>query len=447
MTSMSSTLPDAVPTTPMSARAAGTRIGMLFGPSIFGVTAAGVALPDVAGGLDASPTAVVWVLTAHALALGLGVAVFGGLSDIGGARRTMLAGAGLLTAGALACVTAPDLGVLVAGRFVQAAGSGATAAAALALVAATAPDHRPTVLAWFGGAMAGFSAAATLTGGVVADLVSWRVVLILPALAALAVPFCLPLARRSPDRAPFDPGGAALLAVAAAGLLVTVQAPTVGLDVAATIPAVLAAGAALVALVRHVRRNPFGFVPRTLIGDRAFVRSAAVGAGVYGGLFGVVYAVPRLLTQEHAWTVLAIGAWLLPGAIVGAVASRLAGRLRVEAGHRLVLGVSTAFGLALIAAGRADAPAVAIVATSMGMTAFATTQVVITASVSPGPEPARRGSLLGLLNLAFFLGGGVGAAVVGTVADASGMPAALCVLAAFPIAAGLLSVRRTRRSP
>lgn len=41
----------------LSARSTGVRLGALFGPAIFGVTAAGVALPNVAAALHATPRA------------------------------------------------------------------------------------------------------------------------------------------------------------------------------------------------------------------------------------------------------------------------------------------------------------------------------------------------------------------------------------------------------
>jgi MFS family permease len=105
------------------------RLGALFGPSVFGVTAAAVALPEIARALHAGPAEVAWVLTAHALALGVGTAVFGRLADAWGVRAALLIAAAVLAAGAVVCAAAPSLGVLVAGRLVLAAGSGGTAAA------------------------------------------------------------------------------------------------------------------------------------------------------------------------------------------------------------------------------------------------------------------------------------------------------------------------------
>jgi len=83
---------------------AGLRLGLLFGPSIFGVSAAGVALPAAAATLRIDPSSAAWILTVHALALGVGTAVSGRLADTWGVRRTLLiGGAALVGAHSSAC--------------------------------------------------------------------------------------------------------------------------------------------------------------------------------------------------------------------------------------------------------------------------------------------------------------------------------------------------------
>ncbi|MER6951599.1 MFS transporter [Nonomuraea sp. NPDC000554] len=120
MTSVLTTPPASGGPVSFGAVSTAVRLGMLFGPAVFGVTSAGVALPEVALAPHAGP-AVAWVLIAHALALGIGTAVFGRLADSWGVRKTKLFGASVLAAGALLCLAAPSLGMLIAGRLVLAA--------------------------------------------------------------------------------------------------------------------------------------------------------------------------------------------------------------------------------------------------------------------------------------------------------------------------------------
>ncbi|GGS93014.1 MFS transporter [Nonomuraea spiralis] len=421
----------------------GIRLGALFGPAVFGVTAAGVALPDVAADLEARPGAVVWVLTAHALALGIGTALFGRLSDAWGVRRTLLLGSAVLAAGALACLVAPSLGALVAARALLAAGSGALSAVALSLAATAEPERRPAVLAWFGSAMAVFSAGATLAGGLVTQALSWRLTLALPALALVAMPFCLPLARRAGSRGRVDVVGAGLLAAAVSAFLVLVQAANLGLTWPVAAPAGVVAALAGAALVRRGRTTPDGFVPRDLPADRVFRRAALIGVGVYGGLFATMWAAPQLLAGVHGWSVLTIGAWLLPGALVGVVLARVAGTrawllpavAAVFAGSLVTAGIAGVLG-----DGRAVAAVVLVVAASLGFPAFSLAQVVITARMSASFPVERRGGAMGLLNLTFFVGGGIGLGVAGALSRGLGLPGTLVVIAAFPLVAALAGV-------
>jgi DHA2 family metal-tetracycline-proton antiporter-like MFS transporter len=425
----------------LGARSTGLRLGALFGPAVFGVTAAGVALPAVSVGLGASSSATVWVLTVHALALGIGTALFGRLSDTVGTRAVLTVGAVLLLVGTALCLAAPTLGVLVAGRFVLAAGSGAMSAAALGLVGAVRSEHRATVLAVFGGAMAVFAACATLIAGVLTDLVSWRVTLALPALSVLAAPLCLRLATRPGSGAPVDLRGAGLLAATAAAVLVLLQSSALGLSgpTVAVIAVLCALGG--VGTVLWVRRVPEGFVPRRLVTDRVFVVAAVAGGCVYAGLFAAMYAVPQVLVREHGWDVLAVGAWLLPGAVAGAVLTRLAGRLAAGRGGRpLAAGTAVAFGTALVLAGWATGPALTVAAASLGFAAFSVVQVVVTGTVSERLASAERGSGLGLLNLSFFVIGGAGSALAGALAAQVGQSVALAVVGVLPLAGGGLAL-------
>ncbi|MDT0443828.1 MFS transporter [Streptomyces johnsoniae] len=429
----------------LSARSAGLRYGALFGPAVFGVTAAGVALPDVSASLDATPSAVAWVLTAHALALGVGTALFGRLSDSRGLRTSLLLGSLVLAVGAAVCLLAPNLGVLVAGRFVLALGSGAMTSGAVTLSASAEAADRPKVLAGFGATMAVFSASATLAGGVFTEWVTWRVALVLPALSLIAVPLCLrPAAARQGSGRPLDLPGATLLTVAATSFLLLIQASA--LEIAAGLVVVLAVALVLsvVLLARRVRTVPASFVPRRLVGDNLYLRTAVTGVGVYAGLFAAMYAVPQILVQEHGWSVLAVGTWLLPGAVVGAVLSRLAGRLPAAGGGSVLLAlIACAMAATLASALGTENAALPVIGASLGFAAFAVTQVVSTALMSARVEPALRGGAMGLLNLTFFVGGGVGSATAGALAKSVSLYTTLGLVAGFPLLAAAFAVTLT----
>lgn len=419
-------------------RTTGIRLGALFGPAVFGVTAAGVALPAVIADLKIDPGAASWILTVHALALGIGTALAGRIADSRGVRTSLLIGGVLLCVGAGLCLVAPGLPLLLTGRFLLAAGSGAMSASALAMAAGAPAEQRPRLLARFGGAMAVFIASATVVGGLVAQLISWRVTLILPALSLLAVPWCLSLATAPGSRRPIDPFGAIALAVTAAALLLLIQAA--GLDLLMPLVGGLAATlmVAVGALAWSTKR-PDAFVSVSLLRQPGYLRAITIGMGVYGGLFATMAAVPELLEGAHHWSVLAIGASLLPGAVLGAMLSR-------AAGPSTVVWITGMFALSLLLVAILSGPApVLVAAASIGGVAFSVTQVVVTGVVSAVLPVSERGTGLGIVNLGFFVGGAVGTAIYAALAGPLGSVWALAVVAVFPaLSAVVAGIGRAR---
>jgi len=346
----------------------------------------------------------------------------------------------LLAAGIVTCYLASSLPALVAGRILLACGSGAGIATALALAACVPARHRPRVLAGFGGVIAVFAAASPLAAGAVTAAASWRVALVLPALSLLAIPACMPLARlRGGTGRAVDIAGAALLTIAASALLMLIQAPLLHLPSQATVAIALVGVLAIVRLVIRVRRRPDGFVPRLVAGS-GFIRPAAIGAGVYAASFASMYAVPQILHQEHGWSVLTVGFALLPGAVAGALLSRLAGRLTGRAGS-LVLAAAAAVFAVLLAGAALTGPALALAAgASAGFAAYAAVQVILTAQVAAAVPDTQRGAALGLLALSYFVGGAAGSATAAALSRPLGLGGAVAVVAGAALVAGVLAL-------
>ncbi|GAB3865527.1 MFS transporter [Dactylosporangium cerinum] len=421
------------------------RLGMLAGPTVFGVTSAGVALPHVAAALHTSLGTVVWVLTAHAFGLGVGTAVAGRIADARGVRTALLAGTVAVCAGTVVCLLAPGLAALVGGRLLLAAGSGAMLASAVTLLAGVQPAQRPRVLAGYGMVLATFAAVATLVGGLVTAWLSWRLTLVLPVLSVAAVPFCRVPERRAASRSPLDGPGAAVLTIAVGALVLLVQARALHLRLPAVITLAAALAVATAVLVWWAIRHPHGFLPRSVVADGTFWTTVVVGVGVVGGLFATMYSVPQILARVHGWGAFTIGAALLPGAAVGAALSRAAGILAERARRRVLvaIAVTSAAGLSAAAGGAAWA---AVIAASLALATFAVAQVVLTGIMAARLPLPVRGSGLGLLNLFFFVGGAAGSALAGALTAASGLARPLLAIAAFPLVAAVLAATRLPRS-
>jgi MFS family permease len=420
-------------------RSAGVRLGLLFGPSIFGVSAAGIALPAAGADLGLGPSTTAWILTVHALALGIGTAFAGRLLDSWGARRVLLAGAAAMAAGSAVILLAPGLGPVVAGRFVLAAGSGAMTATAVTLTTAGEPQRRSAVLGWYGLVVPVFAGAATLVGGTVTATMSWRWALVLPVLSLVGATLALRLAAGPKPGTGVDVIGAALLTVTTAAGLVLLQSPALDLGTGAVAGLGVLTLVAAAALAAWIRRRPGGFVPRALLAHRGFVRAALTGFGIFGGLFAAVYAAPALLAGVHGWSVLAVGAALLPGAAIGAVVARLTGRLTPPAQHRVLSAVAAATSITLAAGGASGAPVLVLAGTSLAFVAFGAAQVVLNGQAAAAVPPQERGSAMGLLALTFMIGGAAGSATAGGLTAPVGVGLALAVAAVLPLGAAVLA--------
>ncbi|MDP9792578.1 DHA2 family metal-tetracycline-proton antiporter-like MFS transporter [Catenuloplanes nepalensis] len=427
-------------------RGAGLRLGLLYGPAIYGVSAAAVALPAAVDALHTTPIAAVWILTAHALGLGVATATAGLLADSYGTRRILTTGALLLATGAAICVIAPGLLALVAGRLLLAAGSGAVTAAAMT-TAAQLPEHaRPRALATIGVTLACVSATATLAGGL-SSLASWRLPMILPASALLLVPLALPLTRRRPGSGPrADLPGITAVAMTAAGGLLLIQAHTLRLPAAAA-AAVLAmtVAAAILTVRRHRRRKDAG-VLHVVLADAQLRAAAVVGAGVYGGMFAALYAIPHVLYRQHQYSAVDVGVVLLPGAAGAVLLARIASRYVPALGAVRVLAiVALTFGGFLASAAIAPHPAVLVAAVAVAFGAFSTAQTVYTGLVGQR-APQLRGSAIGIGNLTFFSGGAAGSAMCSALWQPVGLTDALAMMGLLPSLGAVFAVVSTLRS-
>ena len=431
-----------------SASATGGLLGALVAPGALGASTTAIALPAITQDLALSGGQAVWILAGYVLAAAMAVPVLGRLGDMRGVRTVLLAAAGFVAAGALLAAVAGSFPVLLVARLLQGVAFGALPVASFAIVAARFDGpQRPIALGAMTAVLAIVSGSGTLIGGVLTDAASWRVVVALPALSLLALPVVLPLAPSAGrPGARLDVAGAVLVAALASSVVLLLETPSV--DFAGWMIAVLvvvAVGAAG-AVASRVRTHPDGFVPPAVVRSRSFVLGTLAAMSLFCGYLAMLFAAPLLLLRDHDWSTTEIGLVLLPAALMGAAASRVAARLnttrdpfRVAAG----LALASAAGLAIGGAG-GGAPVATAVALGLVLGGFAASQGGLVAQVPLAVDPSVRSVATGLFQLCSMLGGAMGSALVVGLSAPLGLAGAVGAVAVIPAVGAALALAAGR---
>lgn len=132
-------------------------------------------LPAIALALDATTSRTQLTLSAFLAGFAVGQIFYGSLSDRHGRRPVLLVGLAVFCLGTLVCALAPDIGTLIAGRFIQAIGGSGPIVLARAMVRDLYDGKRAAQeLAIMGTIMGIVPAIAPVAGGLLQTLIGWR---------------------------------------------------------------------------------------------------------------------------------------------------------------------------------------------------------------------------------------------------------------------------------
>lgn len=422
-------------------------------------------LPHIQQSLGFSPTGLSWVQNAYTLAFG-GLLLLGARAgDLLGRRRMLMAGLTLFTLASAAIGAAQSPVWLVAARAVQGAGAAILAPATLALLTATFPEGpaRTRALGFYG-ATAGISASVGLVvGGLLADLLSWRVgfFINLPVGLALIVAArrLVPVQRAEDTGQRLDVAGAVMSTLGMVGLVYAIVrgaegagegAATAGASgvtdatsVAASRAAALAHGlsggwsdpvtwalliGALVLLagfLRHEARVAQPLLPLRLFADRGRAGAYAARFFFLGGMMGFWFFTTQYLQGVLGMSAMSAGAAYLPATLTNFASAMAAARLTRRFGLRRVLITGLALStlgvawLGHLEAGGGYWTAVALPMVLIGLGQGLTLSPLTVAGVS-GVDPRDAGAASGVVNVVHQLGGSLGLAALVAVSAAAG---------------------------
>jgi EmrB/QacA subfamily drug resistance transporter len=426
---------DPVLAAPASERAGGPRSGWLLVVCcvaqfmvILDLSIVNVALPSIQSSLGFSSPELQWIVDAYAITFA-GFLMFGGrAADHFGQRRMFVLALLLFGLASLAGGIAPDRVTLVIARAGQGLGGALMAACSLAIITSSfapgPPLHR-AIGAW--AAMNGLGGAAgMLFGGIITEFLSWRwVLLINPPIgiaAAIVAYMVVAERRRAKEGATFDLAGALTLTIGQMVLVFgIVEAGLSGLDTFAALGPIIAG---LVVLV------VFGVIEARLASEplipfKELTKPLQVANNIVllfsASLFPMWFVSSLYLQQVLYLSPLDTGLIFLPmTAMIGLVATR-AGKLVSHFGVRPVLGgglvMLTAGMLLLAKIGSSGSPIVYIMLPGLLTAAgIAMSIVPSTIAATQGAKEGQAGLASGLVNTSRQVGGGLGLAILVTLA-------------------------------
>jgi EmrB/QacA subfamily drug resistance transporter len=388
-----------------------------------------VALPSIQSDLGFSSPDLQWVVDAYAITFAGFLMLGGRVADHFGQRRTLVTGLVLFALASLAGGAAPDQVVLVAARAVQGLAGALMAATSLAIITASFPPgpklHRAIGI-W--AAMNGLGGAAgVLLGGIITEVLSWRWVLLINppiAIAAALVAYAVVTERRKgrDDAAPFDLAGALTLTIGQMVLVYgVVEAGLKGWDTLAALGPI-ALGLVLLGMFGVIEDR---VASAPLIPFKELTKPLRVANTIVllfsAALFPMWFVSSLYLQQVLGLSPLHTGLIFLPMTLTIMLIASRAGKLVSHFGVRPVLGgglLMLTGGLLLFTRiGSSGSPIVYVIIPGVLTAAgIAMSIVPSTIAATQGAKEGQAGLASGLVNTSRQVGGGLGLALLITLA-------------------------------
>lgn len=412
---------------PRAARRTLVLVSVAVVSSVLSGTMTNIALPLIGRDFNVEPARLGWLVTGYLLIFGISTPFYGRLAERFGVRRLFVVGLCVFSVGSLICTLAPLYGWLLAGRLVQAIGSGAIPGLGVALVSrAYPPERRGSAMGFVSAAVGSGAAIGPTLGGFIVGAFGWHAIFGVTVLTGLLAPFAwrvIPQGSRRVDE-PIDVLGGLLLALTVAGALLAATEASSRANLGAPI-VLVAAGVAFIAAVGLVVRQHLTvapFIPRDLLHHQRFVALVTLSFTTMAVNLPTLVAVPLLLTAFNQISSIQIGLALLPEAVAFTLLGPIAGRVVDRMGPRVPIRAGLAVmvvAIASLSTFGAGAPVwVVSMLVAVLSAGFAFVNAPLTTTISLLLPSARLSSGLSMNSMLFFLGGAFGTALVSAVLTA-----------------------------
>jgi EmrB/QacA subfamily drug resistance transporter len=383
-----------------------------------------LALPAIARDLDASTTALQWMVDAYALVFAGLLFTTGTLGDRFGRKGALQAGLVLFLVGAAVAATAGTSGMVIAGRGVMGVAAAFVMPSTLSIITSVFPPaERGRAIATWAGVAAGAAALGPTGSGLLLEHFWWGSVFLVNVplvVAALVAGIRWVPTSRDPDGHPLDVPGA-LLSIVGVGALVyaIIEAPVHGWADPVTL-AVFAGAAVVLGLFawrETTARDPM--LDLRLFRDRRFSVASGGIALTFFAMFGTFFLSSQFLQLVLGLSALEAGLLVLPMSAVMLLVAPRVPRVSARYGVARVVPVGLGFialGLVVLSQlGTSSHPLtvwMAIIPMAIGVAATSAPLTTVLMSAVP---PGRAGVGSAMNDTSRELGGALGVAVLGSV--------------------------------
>jgi EmrB/QacA subfamily drug resistance transporter len=301
-----------------------------------------VALPAIQRDLHASVAGLQWTVDAYTLVLACFLMLAGSVADRFGRRRAFQAGLAVFSLGSALCALAPNLGLLIVFRMIQALGGTMLAPVAMSIITRTfvdAQERARAIGAW--SAVVGISlACGPPLGGFLVALAGWRSIFwINVPIGLLAIALTrrfVPESRAARPRR-LDPVGQVLVTTLLGSLIYgVIELPSQGLS-PLVLGLLVVAVAALAAFLVYERRRSEPLIELRFFRSTPFAGATVMAVCALAALGGFLFINTLYLQNVRGLTALQAGLWMLPTAAMTFAFPPVAGRMINAYGPRLPL--------------------------------------------------------------------------------------------------------------
>jgi EmrB/QacA subfamily drug resistance transporter len=283
-------------------------------------TIVNLALPTIRHDMDTSVSGLQWIIDAYTVVLASLLVLSGSTGDRLGRRRTFQLGLVLFGLGSLLCSVAPNIGLLIVFRMLQAIGGSMLNPVAMSIITNTFTERaeRARAIGVWGGVVGLSMAAGPLVGGTLVASIGWRSIFWLNvpvvAVALLLTALFVPESRAPRPRA-MDPFGQLLVIGLLASLTYgIIEGPGAGWGSPRIVGCFVLAAAALAGILYYEPRRTDPLLELRFFRSVPFSGATVIAVSSFATLSGSLFLNSIYLQEVRHLSALHAGLLTLPTA-------------------------------------------------------------------------------------------------------------------------------------